>query len=696
MSVYSEIKKYLLVLVGFFCLVLWAHIVVLYLYNDAETYPITWGTVNIGIIGKFPSLDVLSVDTKIDNSSNDTVLHFLYRWVLKYSVKEKKIVWDLASCGLDKFPTVRCTLKQNALWSDGSSIGTADVVSTYAFFSENTRNDSMKNRLSLLEVEEDKGDLVFYFKTNDVSALDLLFLPIMKKRDITNFETSDISTFAFNGPYIFDHQDKQRSIILIKQNQYFKGDADSTHYFDQIRFGFWDNEEGVDDVIDSDIKLSDTALSAWKASKYIRPVLYSIFINSTSVPNTLRTAIFNDIFNTLQIEKTDALLPEENIFLGEIPNTPRKSIESLFFNAVFNLGYNFGWVAPQKAPETVQVAKIQDFQKPLKYFTTPSAVTPAFSSSETVELGGKVPSGTRRVVVNDYTLQNFTIGKKQFVYNAKKSFKNIVDGKNTYKVVFYGVGTKVIDQETLTLYYHSDTNELKKIQDEWLKSVTPAAVEKPPVVEVPAQNLDPKKLYKNNVPLRLTIVVQADVPLLDSVAQKISDKLQELGSETQILSMSVSDIKKNLQNPDFKYDIVLSGINLGLFHYNILPFFHSGQVKEGFNISRIRSTSLDTIMERISEQLYTSSPDKLRALETSAQKILEQEHVIFPLASPYEYIKSKDTVLGFTPPEFLPGREIFVDVLSNSYFKRGYKRTQEAKTFAWFSVWLKNELFSNI
>ncbi len=285
-------------------------------------------------------------------------------------------------------------------------------------------------------------------------------------------------------------------------------------------------------------------------------------------------------------------------------------------------------------------------------------------------------------MVNDYTLQNFAFGKKQFVYNAKKTFQNITDGKNTYKVVFYGVGTKIIDQETLTLYYHADTNELKKIQDEWFKSVAPAVVEKPaPVAAVPPENLDPKKLYKNNVPLRFTIVVQAEVPLLDTVAQKVSEKLQELGSETQILSMSVSDIKKNLQNPDFKYDIVLSGINLGLFHYNILPFFHSGQVKEGFNISRIRSTSLDTIMERISEQLYTASPDKLRALETSAQKILEQEHVVFPLASPYEYIKSKDTVLGFTVPEFLPGREIFVDVLSKSYFKKGYKRSAEPKTF---------------
>ncbi len=145
--------------------------------------------------------------------------------------------------------------------------------------------------------------------------------------------------------------------------------------------------------------------------------------------------------------------------------------------------------------------------------------------------------------------------------------------------------------------------------------------------------------------------------------------------------MSVSDIKKNLQNPDFNYDIVLSGINLGLFHYNILPFFHSGQVKEGFNISRIRNTSLDTVMERISEQLYTNSPDKLRALETSAQKILEQEHVIFPLASPYEYVASKETVLGFVLPEFLPGRETLVDIISNSYFKKGYKRSSEIKTF---------------
>lgn len=65
---------------------------VLYLYKDAITYPIIGGTMNIGIIGDVPSLDVLSVDTKLENTTNDMLLRFLYRGVARYSLEEKKIV----------------------------------------------------------------------------------------------------------------------------------------------------------------------------------------------------------------------------------------------------------------------------------------------------------------------------------------------------------------------------------------------------------------------------------------------------------------------------------------------------------------------------------------------------------------------------------------------------------------------------
>lgn len=50
MSLYSEIKKYLLYLVGFFCLLVAAHSILLYFYADAKVYPLPGGTINIGVI----------------------------------------------------------------------------------------------------------------------------------------------------------------------------------------------------------------------------------------------------------------------------------------------------------------------------------------------------------------------------------------------------------------------------------------------------------------------------------------------------------------------------------------------------------------------------------------------------------------------------------------------------------------------
>ena len=231
------------------------------------------------------------------------------------------------------------------------------------------------------------------------------------------------------------------------------------------------------------------------------------------------------------------------------------------------------------------------------------------------------------------------------------------------------------------------------MKNELIQSAQP---KEKPVETPPPANLDPNKLYKDGKPLSMTIVIQSEVAFFPEITTKIQEKLSSLGVTTEIVSLPLSDIKKNLLNPEFSYDIVLTGINLGLFHYNILPFFHSGQIKDGYNISRLRNPSLDSIMERMTEQLYYGAPDKLRNFETNAAKILDQEAVFFPLASPYEFIYSKNTVLGLSIPEFLSGRESLVDILAKTYLKEGYKRSEESKTIPGFFVWLKNELFSNL
>jgi ABC-type transport system substrate-binding protein len=154
MSIYSEIKKYLLFLVGFFCLLLAAHIIFLYIYHDAEKYPLPGGTINIGMMGEKPVLNALNFDTKIENDPNDTVLRFIYRSLVRFSPAEKKIVNDLASCDVENFPTVRCTLNQNALWNDGVAMTPEDVLATYAFFREKSTNEYTKSQLGLVEVSE--------------------------------------------------------------------------------------------------------------------------------------------------------------------------------------------------------------------------------------------------------------------------------------------------------------------------------------------------------------------------------------------------------------------------------------------------------------------------------------------------------------------------------------------------------------
>jgi ABC-type transport system substrate-binding protein len=127
------------------------------------------------------------VDTKIENDTNDMILKFLYRGMARYTLDEKKIVGDLANCTLDTFPNIRCALNQDAFWSDGAKVTPEDVLATYQLFRENAHNDITKTRLSFVDVGEDNGDIVFRFRTNDITTLDILFLPILRKKDVGSF-----------------------------------------------------------------------------------------------------------------------------------------------------------------------------------------------------------------------------------------------------------------------------------------------------------------------------------------------------------------------------------------------------------------------------------------------------------------------------------------------------------------------------
>lgn|GEM_PF-3426606 len=79
--------------------------------------------------------------------------------------------------------------------------------------------------------------------------------------------------------------------------------------------------------------------------------------------------------------------------------------------------------------------------------------------------------------------------------------------------------------------------------------------------------------------------------------------------------------------------MILTGINLGLFDYNIFPFFHSGQAEKGFNFSKIKNVTLDILLERLKSSQMNS--ESLKHIEKEILDILKKENIVFTLYSPY-------------------------------------------------------------
>lgn len=69
---------------------------------------------------------------------------------------------------------------------------------------------------------------------------------------------------------------------------------------------------------------------------------------------------------------------------------------------------------------------------------------------------GKVPEGTRKVMVNGYTLGKFSLGDREFRYNASREFGTLKEGSNIYNIIAVGEEGEEW-KTTLTLIFDEST-----------------------------------------------------------------------------------------------------------------------------------------------------------------------------------------------------------------------------------------------
>ncbi len=157
MSIYQTIKKYFLLLSIFIVFVISIHLIFLYLSEDAVRNPVQGGTVNIGIIGTVPNLNPAAYGA---DPIGDYLLRFVSRSLLRYNIETKQMEGDIANCNLGKnFSEIKCYVKKDQKWSDGSPITKEDILATYDMLQNDDINKTAKNLLKDISIQ-DQGEYI--------------------------------------------------------------------------------------------------------------------------------------------------------------------------------------------------------------------------------------------------------------------------------------------------------------------------------------------------------------------------------------------------------------------------------------------------------------------------------------------------------------------------------------------------------
>jgi hypothetical protein len=120
------------------------------------------------------------------NDYNKYIISILYRSLLKYDLKEKKIVSDLANCDISNLAYIECFLETNTYWSNNKPITVKDIGATYNILKTTNVNPIIKTLLADTTIEEKTNSIIFKSTKKNVNFLNIFFQPILNEELVNN------------------------------------------------------------------------------------------------------------------------------------------------------------------------------------------------------------------------------------------------------------------------------------------------------------------------------------------------------------------------------------------------------------------------------------------------------------------------------------------------------------------------------
>lgn len=544
MPIYQTIKKYFLFLSVFFVFAISAHLIFLYLSEDALRSPEEGGTVNIGIIGAVPSLNPATYGT---DPIGDYLLRFLSRSLLRYNVETKQMEGDLANCNLGKnFSEIKCYVKNDAVWSDGTPVTKEDILATYTLFQTGDINKTAKKLLEDITIV-DQGEYIQFSGKADVLVLDMLLYPIIQKGAVDKIKsgTFSVSENVASGPYIFekresDEKTKTDKVSFIRNTQ----SKEEQIYIGRYVFRFFhDKNEVIANKDSLNIVFPDTTIDTLSSARFdgynfIFPEYISLFLNSDKIGPELRHLLFGSLekMKFASLDETLGKILKNPFFTSEsiLPTDfDSKKIEA----AMKNIGYFKKEVLLIELTKAKVETKVPDIGIN-NYFTSPSNKKYAVTKETDILLSGNVPDGVTGVYINNYRLKTFSPKEKKFYYRAKTDIGTLKNGVNAYVLAFEVGGVKVT-KETMTLFLATTPEEAEakekeyalKIQSEKTNSLSQEqkVTEDKKLLSAKIEPLDPAYYYDKNLKkFSLNFVYTKQTPYMDALAIEIANQIKTL------------------------------------------------------------------------------------------------------------------------------------------------------------------------
>ncbi|MDP5039225.1 MAG: hypothetical protein NWP80_02160, partial [Candidatus Gracilibacteria bacterium] len=236
---------------------------------------------------------------------------------------------------------------------------------------------------------------------------------------------------------------------------------------------------------------------------------------------------------------------------------------------------------------------------------------------------------------------NYPNGTPDFSYTLSLDNKNIKEGENKYDVFITKGGKKEL-LETFYVTYYDDREKINNLKKEYLlKNSKEEDIKeynsKLKEIKEKLKKIDENFYYNENFyPYEIKfnyIDGRSDVL---KTANIIKNQLEKYGIKVQKSSITAIDLQKKVTSNNKDYDMILIGIDLGVFNINLFPYFHSSQAKDLYNLSNIKDSELDDLLENLKNNLF--KPDEIIEKQNKVIEKLKNYNIVKTIYNKSNYI----------------------------------------------------------